>query len=59
VIRAPVVLVKGVGRVPVGSIIITPVGEVLRVRPGGDVDEVLPGGWPHPGHAHATARRVP
>jgi hypothetical protein len=36
-------------------IYVGPGGEVLRVTDDGHVEEVLPGGHPRPGTAHATA----
>ncbi len=47
---------QALGRLPVGAIVILPGGEVLRVREDGGTDELLPGGHPRPGHAHATSR---
>lgn len=46
----------GVARLPAGAIVLGDAGERYRVTPEGDVEELLPGGMPRPGCAHATAR---
>jgi hypothetical protein len=62
--RAPLVHPDAVARrdhglrdpAPAG-VVITLSGEVLRVLEDGQVERVLPGGWPRPGYSHAAARR--
>ncbi len=44
-------VLRDVRRVPAGSVIVGLVGEVLRVREDGGVDEILPGGHPRAGAA--------